>query len=59
MPDTGSVLDVGCGSGALLRSLGRYAPHMTFVGVDPALQMLAAAVSQPGERAYGVRTRQC
>ena len=50
MPDTGSVLDVGCGSGALLRLLGRHAPRVTFMGVDPAPQMLAVAVSQP-ERA--------
>jgi ubiquinone/menaquinone biosynthesis C-methylase UbiE len=45
MPETGFLLDVGCGSGALIRSLARDVNGMTFVGVDPAPQMLAAAAS--------------
>jgi ubiquinone/menaquinone biosynthesis C-methylase UbiE len=42
--DAGAVLDLGCGSGALLRSLVRSAPSTAFFGIDPAPQMLAAAV---------------
>jgi len=47
MPDTGRVLDVGCGSGALLRLLARDASDLTFVGVDPASRMLVVAAGQP------------
>jgi ubiquinone/menaquinone biosynthesis C-methylase UbiE len=40
---TGRVLDVGCGTGALLeRLVGRF-PQVTVVGVDPVPEMLAVA----------------
>jgi ubiquinone/menaquinone biosynthesis C-methylase UbiE len=46
MPEVGSVLDVGCGSGALLRVLQQSGPGITFVGVDPAPRMLAEAAAR-------------
>jgi ubiquinone/menaquinone biosynthesis C-methylase UbiE len=46
MPTTGSLLDVGCGSGALLRSLRPGAPEISFVGVDPSPAMLRVAVER-------------
>lgn len=42
-PPTGRVLDVGCGTGALLQKLGRQYPQARLVGVDPAPEMLAVA----------------
>jgi ubiquinone/menaquinone biosynthesis C-methylase UbiE len=47
LPRTGAVLDVGCGSGALVRALEKDADGLTFVGVDPAAQMLTVATRQP------------
>lgn len=44
-----SVLDVGCGNGALLRELGDVWPHARLIGVEPAPRVAAAA------RAGGVR----
>ena len=46
LPDTGVVLDIGCGSGALLRSLEPSGPK-ALVGVDPSPRMLTVAVSHP------------
>lgn len=40
---TGRVLDVGCGTGALLEKIARQFPQVTVVGVDPVPQMLAIA----------------
>ncbi|NKE62803.1 class I SAM-dependent methyltransferase [Lentzea sp. PSKA42] len=37
------VLDVGCGTGNLLRSTGKRHPHAELTGVDPDLKMLARA----------------
>jgi SAM-dependent methyltransferase len=37
MPDGGRVLDVGCGTGALVSALAAAAPHAAIVGIDPAL----------------------
>lgn len=39
------ILDVGCGSGALLRLLGRLRPHARLTGVDPAAGMVREAVA--------------
>lgn len=39
----GTVVDVGCGSGALLRRVGRVEPGAALVGVDPDERMLRAA----------------
>jgi ubiquinone/menaquinone biosynthesis C-methylase UbiE len=46
LPEVGRALDVGCGSGALVRTLERIRPHMTFFGIDPAAEMLARAVGR-------------
>ena len=43
VPPTGRVLDVGCGTGALLQQLARKFPQATLVGVDPVPEMLAVA----------------
>lgn len=40
---TARVLDVGCGTGALLQELARKFPQTTLVGVDPVPEMLAVA----------------
>jgi ubiquinone/menaquinone biosynthesis C-methylase UbiE len=37
------ILDVGCGTGALLSELARREPSAELVGIDPAPQMLAIA----------------
>jgi SAM-dependent methyltransferase len=39
------ILDVGCGSGALLRLLGRLRPDAGLTGVDPAPAMVRAAAA--------------
>lgn len=43
LPLSGRVLDVGCGTGALLQELARKFPQVTLVGVDPVAEMLAVA----------------
>lgn len=42
-PLTGRVLDVGCGTGALLQEFARQFPQVTLVGMDPVPEMLAVA----------------
>lgn len=42
-PQTGRVLDVGCGTGVLLQKLARKFPQARLFGVDPARDMLALA----------------
>ncbi|WP_051143222.1 class I SAM-dependent methyltransferase [Humibacter albus] len=43
-PDARTVLDVGCGTGYLLRSLAASLPHAErFVGIDPAAGMIEVA----------------
>lgn len=39
------ILDVGCGSGALLRFLGTVRPDVELIGVDPAAGMVAVAAA--------------
>jgi len=39
----GRLLDVGCGTGALLQTLGHTHPELDLVGVDPVPEMLAVA----------------
>jgi ubiquinone/menaquinone biosynthesis C-methylase UbiE len=47
-PDARRVLDVGCGTGALLRALADRLPAaIELVGVDPAAGMIAAGRAQP------------
>jgi ubiquinone/menaquinone biosynthesis C-methylase UbiE len=46
LPESAVVLDIGCGSGALLRSLQPGGPKAA-LGVDPAPRMLSAATSHP------------
>ncbi|HEX2254931.1 MAG TPA: class I SAM-dependent methyltransferase [Thermoanaerobaculia bacterium] len=41
-----SVLDVGCGTGALLERLARRHPEAALAGVDPVAEMLAVARSR-------------
>jgi ubiquinone/menaquinone biosynthesis C-methylase UbiE len=41
------ILDVGCGSGALLRFVGALRPDARLAGVDPAPEMVRAASSSP------------
>jgi ubiquinone/menaquinone biosynthesis C-methylase UbiE len=46
LPDGGVALDIGCGSGALVRSLGPTGPK-ALLGVDPSPQMLTVAINHP------------
>jgi ubiquinone/menaquinone biosynthesis C-methylase UbiE len=49
--EPGAVLDVGCGSGALLRALGERLPAtVELVGIDPAPAMIEVAQAALGER---------
>ncbi len=43
VPKPRRVLDVGCGTGALLRQAREYFPESELVGVDPARGMIATA----------------
>src|SRR5438445_13379759 len=43
VPRPGSVLDVGCGTGRLLRRANRYWPEAQLIGVDPANGMIEKA----------------
>ncbi|HVZ87211.1 MAG TPA: class I SAM-dependent methyltransferase [Polyangia bacterium] len=46
-----SFLDLGCGTGTLLLSVGVERPHWRLVGLDASAGMLAAAVQKPGHQA--------
>jgi ubiquinone/menaquinone biosynthesis C-methylase UbiE len=54
VPAPGRVLDVGCGTGALLRRLAARLPEAELAGLDPAPRMLAEA----RKRLNGVRLEQ-
>ncbi|HEY7849891.1 MAG TPA: class I SAM-dependent methyltransferase [Ktedonobacterales bacterium] len=43
LPTPASVLDVGCGTGRLLRAVAARWPHAQLIGVDPAEGMVEAA----------------
>jgi trans-aconitate methyltransferase len=45
LPQAGGVLDVGCGTGRLLRSARQCYPAAELVGVDLAGPMVATAVT--------------
>ena len=45
-----SVLDVGCGTGTLLKDLSLSAPSLHLVGVDPTVEMLQVARISLGDR---------
>jgi ubiquinone/menaquinone biosynthesis C-methylase UbiE len=52
------ILDVGCGTGYLLRELAARCPHaVELVGVDPARRMIAAARAAAGAAAGDERLR--
>jgi ubiquinone/menaquinone biosynthesis C-methylase UbiE len=42
------VLDIGCGTGRLLRLIAQRYPRATIVGVDPSAGMLTVAAEGPG-----------
>jgi len=46
MTDGGRVLDVGCGTGALVRMVAAMTRHSEIVGLDPAQPFLAYARAQ-------------
>jgi SAM-dependent methyltransferase len=45
LPQAGAVLDVGCGTGRLLRAARPCFPAAELVGVDPARRMVATAIA--------------
>jgi len=47
-PDTGDILDVGCGTGALLAALASSCPGARLAGVDLSPEMLAIAAAKLG-----------
>lgn len=47
----GTVLDVGCGSGTALTELAKAFPNSSFVGIDPAANMIAEAKERFGDMA--------
>ena len=49
VPGPGAILDVGCGTGRLLRSAEGRFPQAELVGVDPAPQMVRQAQASAGE----------
>ena len=51
LPPTARVLDVGCGTGALLQALQASHPGAALAGIDPVPQMLEQARSKLGSRA--------
>lgn len=48
-PAEAVVLDIGCGSGSALRTVGALVPGATLIGVDPVPRMLELAREQGGE----------
>jgi ubiquinone/menaquinone biosynthesis C-methylase UbiE len=49
VPRPSAVLDVGCGTGYLLRRLAARCPDARMVGIDPAPAMITAARAAAGE----------
>ena len=49
VPRPGAILDVGCGTGRLLRAAEARFPGAELVGVDPAPQMVRQAQASAGE----------
>ena len=50
LPSNGTVVDLGCGSGALLLPLAELFPKLRFVGVDLSENMLAIAKNESVKR---------
>ncbi|MGW1076149.1 class I SAM-dependent methyltransferase [Streptomyces sp. NPDC002537] len=59
-PSPAAVLDIGCGTGTLLRAARHRFPRAALVGIDPAPSMLriARAHARPGEAHAGGRAEQ-
>src|SRR6476661_1566763 len=51
MPETGQVLDVGCGTGELLHRIAGKYPRAGLTGIDPVAEMLAVARNKLADRA--------
>jgi SAM-dependent methyltransferase len=49
IPESGRVLDVGCGTGSLVRTLADMGPRLQIVGVDPARPFVEYARTQFGD----------
>ena len=49
VPQPGAILDVGCGTGRLLRSASARFPGAELSGVDPALEMVRQAQLRAGD----------
>ncbi len=47
LPDSGQVLDVGSGTGALALSVATLKPHCQVVGIDPSRPVLDSAIHVP------------
>lgn len=58
IPETGSVLDVGCGHGLFTFALALAYPQRRFVGIDPSLAKLAVA-ERVGRRVPNTAFRNC
>ncbi len=50
LPNKGTVVDLGCGSGALLIGLAELFPELEFIGVDLSDEMLKTAQERVSER---------
>lgn len=54
LPETGDMLDVGCGNGALLAAMGQLQPHWRLTGTELSSQHEASIRKLPGVVAFHV-----
>lgn len=57
LPETGRVVDIGCGTGRVTRAILAARPQMTVVGIEPAEAMLAVARARSEAAGDGHRAR--